>query len=143
MTMKMPPTTRRHRLQRALRSAVSLFSMVTVLSNWQSRGYAIQYRLTPSIIPQALLEENQCSRRHSVRKISVFFRRKPDQAALIREIPKAKADDFMQYAEGRMKKKVMGAVEATSEGVRKVIFADGRVDAPISQALAGSGTHIA
>ena len=67
----------------------------------------------------------------------------PDEASLIREIPKAKADDFMQYAEGRMKKKVMGAVEAISEGVRKVIFADGRVDAPISQALAGSGTHIA
>ena len=66
-----------------------------------------------------------------------------DEASLIREIPKAKADDFMQYAEGRMKKKVMGAVEAISEGVRKVIFADGRVDAPISQALAGSGTHIA
>ena len=33
----------------------------------------------------------------------------------------------MQFAEGRMKKKVMGAVEAIEEGVGKVIFADGRV----------------
>ena len=66
----------------------------------------------------------------------------PDESTLIREIPRAKANDFMQYAEGRMKKKVMGAVEAIAEGVQKVIFADGRVDAPISRALAGEGTQI-
>ena len=48
----------------------------------------------------------------------------------------------MQYAEGRMKKKVMGAVEAIDGGVRKVIFADGRVQQPITRALAGGGTHI-
>ena len=66
----------------------------------------------------------------------------PDEATLIREIPKAKANDFMQYAEGRMKKKVMGAVEAIEEGVQKVIFADGRVEQPISRALAGEGTQI-
>ena len=40
----------------------------------------------------------------------------------------------MEFAEGRMKKKVMGAVEAIDEGVGKVIFADGRVDEPITQA---------
>jgi acetylglutamate/LysW-gamma-L-alpha-aminoadipate kinase len=67
----------------------------------------------------------------------------PDESTLIGEIPKAQADRFMEFAEGRMKKKVMGAVEAIGEGVRKVIFADGRVDAPISKALAGAGTHIA
>ncbi len=66
----------------------------------------------------------------------------PDESTLIREIPRAKANDFMQYAEGRMKKKVMGAVEAIEAGVQKVIFADGRVDAPISRALAGEGTQI-
>jgi acetylglutamate/LysW-gamma-L-alpha-aminoadipate kinase len=49
----------------------------------------------------------------------------------------------MEFAEGRMKKKVMGAVEAIDAGVGKVIFGDGRVEAPISQALAGAGTHIA
>ena len=71
-----------------------------------------------------------------------LLRNFPDEASLIREIPRAKADDFMQYAEGRMKKKVMGAVEAIAEGVQKVIFADGRIDAPISNALAGGGTQI-
>jgi acetylglutamate/LysW-gamma-L-alpha-aminoadipate kinase len=61
---------------------------------------------------------------------------------LISEIPRAKAEDFMQFAEGRMKKKVLGAVEAIEGGIKKVIFADGRVDEPISRALAGAGTHI-
>lgn len=66
----------------------------------------------------------------------------PNESTLIREIPRAKANDFMQFAEGRMKKKVMGAVEAIAEGVQKVIFADGRIDQPITQALAGGGTQI-
>ncbi len=66
----------------------------------------------------------------------------PDETTLIREIPKAKANDFMQFAAGRMKKKVMGAVEAIDEGVHKVIFADGRVDRPVTKALEGGGTQI-
>lgn len=66
----------------------------------------------------------------------------PDESTLIATIPKGQADRFMQYAEGRMKKKVMGAVEAIDGGVGKVIFADGRVEQPIARALAGAGTHI-
>jgi len=71
-----------------------------------------------------------------------LLRNFPDEASLIREIPRTKADDFMQYAQGRMKKKVMGAVEAIAAGVQKVIFADGRVEGPITKALAGGGTQI-
>jgi [amino group carrier protein]-L-2-aminoadipate 6-kinase len=71
-----------------------------------------------------------------------LLRNFPDESSLIREIPRAKADDFMQYAEGRMKKKVMGAVEAIAEGVQKVIFADGRAEQPVSRALRGEGTQI-
>jgi len=66
----------------------------------------------------------------------------PDESTLIRAIPRARAEDFMQYAEGRMKKKVMGATEAIAEGVQRVIFADGRIEQPISAALAGGGTQI-
>lgn len=66
----------------------------------------------------------------------------PDESTLISEIPKAQAERFMEFAEGRMKKKVMGAAEAIEAGVRKVIFSDGRVDEPITKALAGAGTHI-
>ena len=71
-----------------------------------------------------------------------LLRSHPDESTLIASIPRADADHFMEFAEGRMKKKVMGAVEAIAEGVGKVIFADGRVAAPITRALAGSGTHI-
>jgi len=66
----------------------------------------------------------------------------PDESSLITQIPRAEAPRFMQYAEGRMKKKVMGAVEAIEGGVKKVIFADGRIEQPITLALAGGGTHI-
>jgi acetylglutamate/LysW-gamma-L-alpha-aminoadipate kinase len=48
----------------------------------------------------------------------------------------------MEMAQGRMKKKILGAEEALQSGVGKVIIADGRVDAPIAAALAGSGTLI-
>ena len=61
---------------------------------------------------------------------------------MIREIPRAQADRFMAYAEGRMKKKVLGAVEALDGGVKKVIFADGRIGQPVARALDGGGTHI-
>jgi acetylglutamate/LysW-gamma-L-alpha-aminoadipate kinase len=71
-----------------------------------------------------------------------LLRNFPDESTLIRAIPRAKAGDFMSFAEGRMKKKVMGAVEAIAEGVQKVIFADGRVAQPVSKALAGGGTQI-
>ncbi len=71
-----------------------------------------------------------------------LLRNFPDESSLIREIPRAKADDFMQFAAGRMKKKVMGASEAVAAGVQRVIFADGRVDSPIRNALEGHGTHI-
>ena len=66
----------------------------------------------------------------------------PDESTLITEIPRREADSFMQFAEGRMKKKVLGAVEAIGEGVGKVIFGDGRIAEPITRALAGGGTHI-
>ena len=71
-----------------------------------------------------------------------LLRTYPDESTLITEIPRATADRFMAFAEGRMKKKVMGAVEAIAQGVAKAIFADGRISAPITRALAGGGTHI-
>ena len=66
----------------------------------------------------------------------------PDESSLIRHIPKAKIDQFMSFAEDRMKKKIMGAQEALAQGMGKVIFADGRVEQPVRRALAGEGTVI-
>jgi len=66
----------------------------------------------------------------------------PDESSLIRRIPADEIEDFMSVAEGRMKKKVMGASEALRGGVGRVIFAGGRVRNPVRRALAGEGTVI-
>ena len=66
----------------------------------------------------------------------------PDESSLIPHIPAGKVDEFMQYADGRMKKKVMGASEALGAGVPKVVFGDARGENPVRHALAGHGTVI-
>ncbi len=66
----------------------------------------------------------------------------PDESTLIKNLPAAKLEEALNFAEGRMKKKVLGSQEAIAGGVRRVIIADGRTGAPISDALAGSGTII-
>ena len=66
----------------------------------------------------------------------------PDEASLIREIPAAEVESFMTFAHDRMKKKVLGAAEAVSGGVGRVIFGDARAGEPVSAALAGAGTVI-
>ena len=66
----------------------------------------------------------------------------PDESTLIPRIEKERVEHFMQFAEGRMKKKVMGAAEAIAEGVGEVVFADARVDQPIRNAMVGHGTVI-
>lgn len=71
-----------------------------------------------------------------------LLRNFPDESSLITHIDKDKVEQSLEFAEGRMKKKVLGASEATQLGVPKVIFADGRVEKPIEAALAGKGTVI-
>ena len=66
-----------------------------------------------------------------------------DESSLITRIEAARADEFMQHAEGRMRIKVLGAIEAIEAGVGKVIMGDARIDAPVRAALAGKGTVIA
>jgi [amino group carrier protein]-L-2-aminoadipate/L-glutamate 6-kinase len=69
-----------------------------------------------------------------------LMRKFPDETTLIRSLTASQLDEAMQYAEGRMKKKVLGAHEALQGGVKNVVIADGRGSEPISQALAGQGT---
>jgi [amino group carrier protein]-L-2-aminoadipate/L-glutamate 6-kinase len=49
-------------------------------------------------------------------------------------------DEADALAGGRMKKKVMAAREAIGGGVSRVVVASGRVEAPLTRALAGAGT---
>ncbi len=66
----------------------------------------------------------------------------PDESSLIPRIEAARAEEYMQHAQGRMRIKVLGAMEAIAQGVGQVIFADGRVPQPVRAALAGHGTVI-
>ncbi len=66
----------------------------------------------------------------------------PDEATLLHNLPQARLPAALEMAQGRMKKKVLGAEEALRGGVGRVIIADGRVEKPVSAALAGGGTWI-
>jgi acetylglutamate/LysW-gamma-L-alpha-aminoadipate kinase len=46
----------------------------------------------------------------------------------------------LPFAQGRMKKKIMGVRKALEAGVETVYFGDGRIDHPVQSALAGNGT---
>lgn len=66
-----------------------------------------------------------------------------DEASLVPRIPRARAQEYLDhYAQGRMKRKILGAIEALGDGVGQVIIADGRVPQPLQSALAGHGTVI-
>lgn len=60
-----------------------------------------------------------------------------DPATLIRAIPASQLVDVMEYARGRMRKKLLGAQEALCGGVSRVLIA-----ASLQEALGGAGTAI-
>jgi [amino group carrier protein]-L-2-aminoadipate 6-kinase len=66
----------------------------------------------------------------------------PDETSLITNLPKNKLPEALELAQGRMKKKILGAEEALNGGVARIIIADGRIEHPISSALSGKGTII-
>ncbi|HSR30493.1 MAG TPA: [LysW]-aminoadipate kinase [Anaerolineae bacterium] len=66
-----------------------------------------------------------------------------DETSLICHIPLTQAQEHLDcYARGRMKRKLLGAIEALQDGVGRVIIADGRVSQPVRRALSGQGTVI-
>lgn len=69
-----------------------------------------------------------------------LYRDFPDETSLIPRISRDAVDEFMEFAQGRMKKKVLGAKDALSAGVRRVVIGDARGEAPLTRALAGEGT---
>ena len=71
-----------------------------------------------------------------------LMERFPDESTLIRDLPLSQLPSAADAAQGRMKKKVLGAEEALTGGVKQVIIADGRIPNPISNALMGNGTVI-
>ncbi len=67
---------------------------------------------------------------------------KDDEATLIREIDASDPEEALGAAAGRMVVKVESAIKAVERGVGQVVFADARVERPISKALAGEGTVV-
>jgi acetylglutamate/LysW-gamma-L-alpha-aminoadipate kinase len=65
-----------------------------------------------------------------------------DETSLIQHIDRSRVQSYMDIAEGRMKKKIMGAMEALAQGVARVVLGDARLERPIQQALQGRGTVI-
>lgn len=66
----------------------------------------------------------------------------PDESTLVHQLSKSKLPDALAAAQGRMKKKVLGAEEALNGGVMQVIIADGRSEHPLEDAMSGKGTVI-
>jgi len=66
----------------------------------------------------------------------------PDESTIIRQLPQSQLAAANEAAQGRMKKKVLGAEEALKGGVSRVVISDGRIQNPITNALAGNGTVI-
>jgi [amino group carrier protein]-L-2-aminoadipate/L-glutamate 6-kinase len=66
----------------------------------------------------------------------------PDESTLIRQLPQSQLAAASEAAQGRMKKKVLGAEEALKGGVSRVVISDGRIQNPITNALSGNGTII-
>ncbi len=69
-----------------------------------------------------------------------LYRNFPDESSFVSEVSGAQMDSAMDWAQGRMKRKVLGAQEALDGGVQRVTIADGRAASPVQGALNGVGT---
>ena len=72
-----------------------------------------------------------------------LLRRFPDASTLVRELPAHRIEDAARdWAEGRMRIKLLGAAEALRDGVRRVVLGDSRRPHPLQAALEGAGTTL-
>jgi len=71
-----------------------------------------------------------------------LLRDKTDESTLVREIDACAPEAALAAAQGRMKVKVEAALGAIDRGIGQVVFADGRIEQPIHQALRGAGTVV-
>lgn len=79
-----------------------------------------------------------------------LMRNFPDETTLIKNLDYSALDAAMEFAQGRMKKKILGAKEAldgvSMNGITaycpRVVIADGRIASPVSLALQDQGTVV-
>lgn len=89
-----------------------------------------------------LVKEMRCEEIIMLFEAPGLLKNHKDESTLIKHISKNKIDDYLQYAQGRMKKKLLGAKQAFEAGVKKIYWGDGRVPNPITRLLKGEGTII-
>ena len=70
-----------------------------------------------------------------------LYRDFPDEASIVHEVTLSQIDRALDWAQGRMKRKVLAAKEALDQGVARVIIGDGRIPNPVSETLNGAGTR--
>jgi len=63
-----------------------------------------------------------------------------DEGSRIGRVGREAIDAVLPFAQGRMKRKILGAKKALEAGVKTVCFGDGRIDRPVWSALEGQGT---
>ncbi len=73
-----------------------------------------------------------------VTNVPGLLRDPADRTSLIRRIDAHRLDEYTSYAQGRMRKKMLGASEALEKGVRRVYIGNATLEA----LLAGEGTKI-
>lgn len=66
-----------------------------------------------------------------------------DEQSLVTSVAASAPEEALALAGGRMKKKLMGALQALAAGVGTVVIGDGRGASPLQHALAGRGTVVA
>lgn len=74
--------------------------------------------------------------------VAGLLRHFPDEQSIVHKVDYSELTLAAEWAQGRMKKKLMGAGEALAAGVRITIIGDGRRTTPIRDALNGAGTTI-
>lgn len=72
--------------------------------------------------------------------VSGLLQQYPVEDSLVAHVSQPEIEHAIEWAQGRMKRKVMSVKEALESGVRRVGLADGRVAHPLRHALAGGGT---
>jgi len=75
-----------------------------------------------------------------VSNVSGLLQHYPIEDSLVAHVGQTDMERAMDWAQGRMKRKVLSVKEALDSGVRRVGLADGRVLHPLRRALAGEGT---
>jgi acetylglutamate/LysW-gamma-L-alpha-aminoadipate kinase len=72
-----------------------------------------------------------------------LYRRFGDESSFVSQVNGREIESALDWAQGRMKRKVLGVQEALTGGVTRAIIADGRVENAVTRALAGEGTVFA